>query len=102
MRGTAEALSFCANAGGKDFAEIDPDYRALRDGKKSDVKEQQPKQVVLMSVHEEDGGDAGEADGSANGANQQQRLEAKDVTQRNFNESIRKDAQALDFDLQLS
>src|SRR5277367_1514872 len=74
VRGAAEALTFGADACGKDFADIDPDHRALRDGEEEDITDKQPDQVRLVLLFEEDCGHACQADCGANRPDEQPRL----------------------------
>ena len=50
----AQALALGAHPVGEDFAEVDPDDRALREGEEGDEADQQPDQQVLVLAGEED------------------------------------------------
>jgi hypothetical protein len=61
----AHALSFGADAGGKDFCNVDPDDRALGDGEEDDEQHEEPHQQALVGVGVEDSGYAGKSDNHA-------------------------------------
>ena len=77
MAGIADALALGADVVGKDFADVDPDDRALRERKEGDIGNQQPDQRARMRVRREDPGHARQATGRARRANQQQHLAAQ-------------------------
>ncbi len=70
MREAAEALALGANAVGENFADIYPDDGTLREREERDVSNQQPDEIFLVLVREEDGSDSGEAGSRTDGANQ--------------------------------
>src|SRR6516162_7567847 len=49
VSGTAEALPSGAHVGGKDFADVDPDYRTLRESKGSHETDQEPDQKIAAT-----------------------------------------------------
>src|SRR5260370_34867672 len=77
VRRASEALAFGTDQIWKDFADIDPDHRALRGSEKCDIRYKQPHQIVLMTVGEEYCGDAEQTHRGANRTDQKQSLAAK-------------------------
>src|ERR1700683_14309 len=72
VRKAAEALTFGADLVGEDFADVDPDDRALGKREEGDEADQQPDQQVLMLMSEEDVGYAAEAGCGAHRAHQEE------------------------------
>ena len=72
VSGAAEALAFGAHARGKNFAEINPDHGALRNGEKADVSQQKPQKIILVAIGEEDCGNARKAKCCSDGADKKQ------------------------------
>src|SRR5579859_7840129 len=79
MRKTAQALPLRSDSIGKNFADENPDDRALGKREKRNIANEQPHQQILVTVSEKDGGDAGETQRSAYRADQQQSLAADPI-----------------------
>ena len=79
MGETAEALSPGPDAGGEDLAQIHPDDGALREGKEADEAYQQPDQEMLALSGGKDHGYAGQTNGGAGSAGEQQLLAAQAI-----------------------
>src|SRR6266566_2690482 len=60
VRRASQCLSLCAHAVGKDFADVDPDNRALRNCEEGDVAYQQPQKIASVTLREEYAGDTGQ------------------------------------------
>ena len=85
MAGVAHALALGAHSVGKDLADVNPDDRALREGKECDVGDEQPHQHPLIRVRGEYPGHAGEAACRARRADQKQGFTAQPVDHRHTN-----------------
>src|SRR5690348_7236311 len=86
VREAAQALAFGTHRVGKDFGEVDPDDGALGEGKKGDIADEQPDQLVLMLPGKKDGRNASQAERRAHRTHQQQSLAAKLINDRHGND----------------
>src|SRR2546428_755699 len=68
VREAAEALALGANTIRENLADIYPDDGTLRERKERYVSDQQPDEIFVVLVREEDGSDAGEASSRTDGA----------------------------------